>query len=155
MIPAGIPAPDFSLPDTTGRQVELRQSGVPVLVVFLPAAFTPVCSGELHALDRVREAVPEGARVVAVACDSMFALRTWRDQERVGVELLSDFWPHGRVSRAFGAFDAGSGLSTRASFAIDTTGVVRWSTQSPAGIARDMDEHATKVRELREYGDCG
>lgn len=150
MIPVGQAAPAFELPDTDAAPVALSELGRPALLVFLPAAFTPLCSGELDALAEVRDDI-ERARtsVLGIACDSVFALRTWAEQlgERAP-RLLSDFWPHGRVSTAYGAFDDLRGLATRTSYLVDDGGTVRWSARSPAGVARDMHEHRSAVERL-------
>ncbi|MFV0426655.1 MAG: redoxin domain-containing protein [Beutenbergiaceae bacterium] len=150
VIAAGSIAPAFTLPDTAGRMTSLEQfRGQPVLLVFLPAAFTPVCAAELEQLGQIhtREQA-DPATVLGVACDSVFTLRTWGEQAMVPTPLLSDFWPHGDICRAYEAFDADRGLATRTSYLIDGDGLVRWSTQNPAGIARDMNEHLTQVQML-------
>src|SRR5690606_42022733 len=95
VIALGQRAPLVRLTDTRGTPADVGAPGGPALVVFLPAAFTPVCSGELAGLRRVLPRVREaGAEVLAVACDSMFALRTWAEQEGLGEEpglrVLSD-----------------------------------------------------------------
>lgn len=153
MIAVGAPAPAFRLPDVDGAPVTLEDlRGRAALLVFLPAAFTPVCSAELRGLAQVAERVhAAGARLVAIACDSMFVLRTWVESQGLpsgSVTVLSDFWPHGEVSRSYGAFDAERGLSTRTSFLLDGDGVVVWRDATPAGIARDLEEHAAAVERL-------
>ena len=95
-----------------------------------------------------------GAQVVAIACDSMFALRAWAAAEGVAMApsgatlLLSDFWPHGEVSRAYDAFDGERGIATRTSYLLDAAGVVRWSTRSAAGVSRDIGEHIAAIENL-------
>lgn len=154
MIELGQRAPAFRLPDTNGTPIALGDLGAPTLVVFLPAAFTPICTGELGALRAVGPRIAAtGARVLGISCDSVFALRTWVEQEGLedgpeGLRVLSDFWPHGEVSRAYDAFDDGWGTSTRTSYLLDADGVVRWSAQTSSGVARDLEEHAAAVEQL-------
>jgi peroxiredoxin len=150
VIGVGEPAPRLRLPDTDGTPVDLADLDGAAVLVFLPAAFTPLCSGELGGLPGLARSVAAyGARVLAVSCDSMFALRAWAEGSGVtgdpGPMLLSDFWPHGDVSRRFGAFDDERGTSTRTSYLIDAEGVVRWATSSPAGVARDLEDHRDAV----------
>src|SRR5690625_4289990 len=81
-------APVLELPDTHGTPVRLGgRRDRPQLVVFLPFAFSRVCTGELQAL--VAEPLP-GVDVVAVTCDPPPALRAWAEQEGVTFPLLSD-----------------------------------------------------------------
>ncbi len=148
---AGDPAPELGLPDQHGRPTSLGGfRGGAVLVVFYPFAFTGVCTGELHDLRdggaaRLAEA---GASVVAVSCDPMFALRVFADRDGLRLPLLSDFWPHGEVARAYGAFDETRGCPTRSSFLVDADGRLRWSVHNPMGRARDLDAYVREVEAL-------
>jgi mycoredoxin-dependent peroxiredoxin len=126
-------APDFTLADQHGTPTSLSEQIGPVLVVFFPAAFTPVCHDELRALRDLASRVT----VLAVSCDSMFVLRALDETEALGYPLLSDFWPHGVVARAYGAFDEVHGTARRVSALVDSRGVVAEVWQSPPGEARD------------------
>ncbi len=145
----GRPAPELELPDTHGTPVRLSAlRGGPVLLVFFPFAFSGVCTSELSAL-RDRGDGLAGVRVLGVSCDPVFTLRAWSEQERFGLELLSDFWPHGAAARAYGVFDAASGHARRGSFLVDADGVLRWSVLSPAGRARDVGQYVDAARALQ------
>ena len=147
MVAVADPAPVLDLPDTHGTPVRLGGPRArPQLVVFLPFAFSRVCGGELREL--VTGPV-EGADVVAVTCDPVFALRAWAEQEGTSFPLLSDFWPHGAAARAYGVLDERSGAATRATFLVDDDGVVAWSVHSPAGVARSVADYREAVAALR------
>lgn len=149
MIEVGESAPELCLPDTDGSPVDLSALDGAALLVFLPAAFTPLCSAELGGLVGLTEDLAaHRVRVLGVACDSMFVLRTWVEGAgagKGGPTLLSDFWPHGEVARRFQAFDEDRGMATRTSYLIDAEGVIRWATQAPAGVARDLETHRSAV----------
>ncbi|MCR6690337.1 redoxin domain-containing protein [Cellulomonas sp.] len=136
----GEPAPGFSLPDTHGTPVSLDGlRGGPVVVVFVPFAFSATCTGELCELrDNIAEFRGADVHLVVVSCDPMFSLRAWAAQEGYEFDLLSDFWPHGDVARAYGVFDEASGHALRGSFLIDGEGVLRWSVVNPRGQARPL-----------------
>lgn len=143
---AGSRAPVIELPDTHGTPVRLGgPRRRPQLVVFLPFAFSRVCTGELREL--TAEPLP-GADVVAVTCDPPPALRAWGEQEGAGFALLSDFWPHGAAARAFGVFDDAAGFATRATFLLDDDGAIAWSVHSPAGVARSVADYRAAVTAL-------
>lgn len=148
-IPAGAPAPDFTLQDQYGQDTSLSAlRGRPVLLVFYPLAFSGVCSGELAELSgRHAEFTGLGAEVLAVSVDSVFALRTWSDREGFPFALLSDFWPHGGVAEAYGVFDPERGTARRGTFLVDAGGVVRWSVLTGLGEPRDVDEYLERLRE--------
>jgi peroxiredoxin len=136
----GDPAPDFTLPDTHGSPVTLSElRGTPVVVVFVPFAFSGVCTGELCELrDNIELFEATGTRLLVISCDPLYSLRAWAEQEGYGFDLLSDFWPHGEAATAYGVFDAERGLARRGSFLVDVDGVVRWAVVNPAGRARDL-----------------
>ena len=139
-IQAGDLAPDFTLSDTHGSPVHLADlRGTPVALVFMPGAFTGTCTGEVCELrDNLSLFDGAGVRLLLVACDSTATLRAWGEQERTNFDLLSDFWPHGAVSSAYGVFDADRGRALRGSFLLDARGVVRWTVVSASGQPRDL-----------------
>lgn len=62
--------------------------------------------------------------------------------------LLSDFWPHGDVSKAYGVFLDEKGFATRGTFVIDKDGMVRWSVVNGPGEARNSDEYKAALAAL-------
>ncbi len=148
----GQPAPEFTLKDQNGADVSLAdfRGQKAVALVFYPFTFTGVCEGELCQLrDDYAAFEAAGVQVLAVSCDSRHAQRVWAERNAYTFPVLSDFWPHGEVSRAFGVFDASGGHPTRSSFLVDAVGVVRWSVHSEMGRPRDLDEHARAVAALQ------
>jgi mycoredoxin-dependent peroxiredoxin len=150
-VEVGDKAPDFELKDQHGTPVKL--SGFAgqknVVLVFYPLAFSGVCSGELAALrDEFPEVSRDDVELLTVSVDSGFALRAWDDAEHFGFGLLSDFWPHGGVAKAYGVFDENLGIATRGTFVIDKNGVVRWKVVNPVPQARDIAEYQKALAEL-------
>ena len=146
----GRPAPDFVLTDTHGSPVRLTDlRGAPAVVVFVPFAFSGICTGELCELrDNLDVFRSAGVRLVVVSCDPVHALRAWGEAEGYPFDLLSDFWPHGAAATAYGVFDAERGRALRGSFLVDADGVVRWSVVNPAGQARSLDGYRTALAGL-------
>jgi len=139
----GSPAPAFTLKDQHGNDVSLTEfRGRPVVLVFYPFTFTGVCRGELCALRDDPSAYERaGAAVVAISCDSRHAQAVWAEQEGFGFPVLSDFWPHGEVARAYGVFNEQLGCANRATFVIDPDGIVVGTVTSPdLGTPRDRAE---------------
>jgi peroxiredoxin len=147
----GDAAPAFSLRDQHGRAQSLadRHGSRNVLLVFYPFAFTGVCTGEMKALAANAASWDDlGTDVLAVSCDSVPSLRAFSEQEAIDIPLCSDFWPHGAVSTAYRAFDEELGAAGRATYAIDRTGVVRWTVRAAIADARDITEYLTALAEL-------
>ena len=150
-IEVGAVAPDFVLKDQNNQQVRLSdfRGQKNVLVVFYPLAFTPTCTGEICALrDEGAALSNDAAQVLAVSCDPTSALRVFSEQQGVTYPLLSDFWPHGEVSRRYGVFVEDRGIAMRATFIIDKHGTVRWSVVHPGGEPRDPHEYERALATL-------
>src|SRR4051812_3510530 len=151
-IAVGLAAPDFTLRNQDGAPVCLSEfTGIKdVVLVFYPFAFSGVCTGELAEIrDRIDQIVDERTEVVAISCDPRYSLRAYADRDGYEFSLLSDFWPHGEVSRAHGAFDGRLGCSARVTVVVDRAGTVRWTVSREIADARDFDQYAHVLNGLR------
>jgi mycoredoxin-dependent peroxiredoxin len=150
-VEVGDKAPDFELKDQHGATVKLSSFAGQknVVLVFYPLAFSGVCTGELCAMrDEFPEVSRDDVELLTASVDSTFTHRAWADAENFQFELLSDFWPHGAVARAYGVFDENLGIATRGTFIIDKNGVVRWKVVNPVPQARDIAEYQKALAEL-------
>ncbi len=125
----GDKAPDFTLPSLSGTPVSLSAFAGKknVVISFVPAAWTPVCSEQwpgynlLRAMFEARNAV-----MLGITVDNIPTLFAWTtDMGEVWFPVLSDFWPHGEVARKYGVLRS-NGVSERALFVIDRKGVIRY-----------------------------
>ena len=147
----GKPAPEFTLKDQHGTPVRLASFGGErnVVVVFFPFAFTGICTDELCTIrDDIGMYQNDEVQVLAVSCDPMPTLRVFADREGFTFPLLSDFWPHGEVARAYGVFDDRAGLALRGTFIVDRDGIVRWSVVNQRGLARDASAYRVALAAL-------
>ena len=132
LIAPGTPAPDFRLIDETGEKFT-RESllGQTTVLVFYPFAFSPVCTDQFQVYEEVLDDFAEqGAKLYGVSCDAMWSQKAFKDQLGVTIPQLSDFEPKGAASRAFGAWFAPAGCSSRALVIVDADGVVTWSHEA-------------------------
>lgn len=139
----GETAPDFQTRNQHGQDVSLADlRGAPAVLIFYPWAFSGICTGELCAVrDDLARFTEVGARVLAVSCDPIFALRAFADAENLGFDLLSDHWPHGAMAEAYGVFDDKVGVARRGSFVLDAVGTVTWCLDQGIGEPRDIAAH--------------
>ncbi len=131
-----------------GDTVNLFEPGQPSVLVFVPAAFTPVCGSEVCELAELNEFAQRlGVRLLIISCDTAATLRAWLGQIDPAGELigLSDHWPHGLVARHFAAFDEVAGTALRRSFAITAAGAVKPVAASAAGVSRSRHDHERGV----------
>jgi mycoredoxin-dependent peroxiredoxin len=148
---AGDKAPDFELKNQHGQTVRLSDfvGQKNVVLLFYPFAFTGVCTGELCALrDELPTFQNDDVQLLAVSNDSPFTLRVFAEQEGLEYPLLSDFWPHGETSRAYGVFDDEKGCAVRGTFVIDKEGVIRWTVVNGLPDARDLNDYAEALKAL-------
>lgn len=147
----GDPAPDFTLRDQFGQDVTLSafRGQKAVAILFYPYAFSGVCTGEMAGIrQRLDEFITFDTDVLAISCDPMFALRAFADADGLNFPLLSDFWPHGEVSRAYDVFDERTGAPRRSSYVVDKDGVLRWAVHNAMPEGRDLDEHLRQLAAL-------
>ena len=84
-------------------------------------------------------------QVVCISCDPMFALRAWADAQGYFFPLLSDYWPHGEVTRAYGVLNEATGAPIRGTFLIGRDGIVRWTLVNGPGERRDFGGFPAEV----------
>lgn len=144
-------APDFTLTDQTGATITLSEvvRDRHALLVFFPFAFSSICTGELLEIQlNVDEFVNERVNVYALSCDPRHAQAAWAAHEGYRFSLLSDFWPHGDVSRSYGVFDEESGMAVRGTFVVDPQMRIVWSLVNGPGEQRDIGVLHAAVKDL-------
>jgi mycoredoxin-dependent peroxiredoxin len=150
-VEVGQSAPEFTLTNQFGEKISLSdfRGKKNVVLMFYPFAFTGTCTNELCTIrDRYADFVNDDSVVLSVSCDSPYSLKVFAEQQGLTHPMLSDFWPHGTVSTAYGAFLEDKGFSTRATFVIDRDGIVRWSVVNGPGEARNADDYAEALAAL-------
>ena len=140
-IPSGLPAPDFTLLSAPGQPMSLAElRGRPVVLVFYPADWSPVCGDQLALYN---ELLPEfqrlGAQALGISVDGAWCHQAFAEARGLRFPLLADFVPKGEVARQYGVYREADGTSERALFVIDADGTVRWSYLSPIDVNPGAD----------------
>jgi peroxiredoxin len=147
----GAHAPEFTLSNQFGESVSLSdfRGKKNVIVMFYPFAFTGICTGELCTIrDRRADFINDDTEVLSISCDPVPSLKVFSEQESFTHNLLSDFYPHGAVSKEYEAFLEDNGFATRAAYVIDKEGIIRWAVVNGPGEERNADEYAAALAEL-------
>ena len=147
----GAQAPSFSLLDQSKNPVALDDfKGNKTLVVFIPFPFTGICEGELCAIrDNLAGLNALDANVVVITCHAVPTNQHWSDENGFEFPVLSDFWPHGAVATAYGAFNETVGAANRQTFVLDEGGTVRAIVKTDSlGTAREFDEYVEALAAL-------
>ena len=150
-VKVGKPAPEFTLPAVAGGKVSLRQyrGQKNVVVSFVPAAFTPVCSDQWPGYNMARKLFEShDAVLLGITVDSIPTLYAWTSQMgELWFPVLSDFWPHGAVASKYGLLRK-DGVSERALIFIDKKGVIRDILVSDINKRPDLEYCATALDKL-------
>jgi peroxiredoxin len=121
-------APDFTLRSIKGESITLSQyRGMKKVVVsFVPAAFTPVCSDQWPGYNISKNIFDtNNAVLLGITVDNIPSLHAWVQQMgSLWFEVLSDFWPHGQVADTYGLLRS-DGVTERALVFIDSAGIIR------------------------------
>ena len=125
----GDAAPDFTLKAVSGETVSLsRYRGKKnVVLSFVPAAWTPVCSDQWPGYNIVKDLFDKNdAVLLGITVDNIPTLYAWTNQMgKLWFPVLSDFYPHGKVAELYGVLRS-DGTSERALFIIDKKGMIRY-----------------------------
>lgn len=140
-LPAGTPAPDFSLPATPDQAVTLSDfRGRPVILAFYPEDWSPVCGDQMALYNEVlSEFRRYDAELLGISVDGAWCHLAFARDRKLAFPLLADFEPKGRVARLYGVYREAQGVTERALFVIDAAGIIRWSYISPVAINPGAD----------------
>ena len=128
-VDVGAKAPDFTLHNQDHELVTLSEvlKKGPVVLAFLPGAFSGTCTAEMCAFRDSTDLNKLNAQVLGVSVDTFFALKAWSDAHKFTFPLLSDF--NKEVTPSYGVLNPDmiglKNIAKRAVFVIDQGGVVR------------------------------
>jgi peroxiredoxin len=149
----GEPAPDFTLPSVSGKKITLSQyrGKKNVVLSFVPAAWTPVCSDQWPGYNIVKELFDKNEAVLlGITVDNIPTLYAWTQQMGdLWFPVLSDFWPHGAVAKKYGLLRS-DGVSERALIFIDKKGIIQDIQVSDINVRPDLEQCATTLKKMNK-----
>ncbi len=149
-VEVGQKAPDFTLSSISGKKVSLHQflGKKNVVLSFVPAAWTPVCSDQWPGYNIVKDIFEQNdAILLGITVDNLPTLFAWTNQMgTLWFPVLSDFWPHGKVAGEYGILRT-DGMAERALFLIDKKGIIRYIDVHDINKRPSLE---TLVRELQQ-----
>ncbi|KPJ77637.1 MAG: alkyl hydroperoxide reductase [Deltaproteobacteria bacterium SG8_13] len=150
-VKVGDPAPDFTLPSLSGEKITLSQfrGKKNVVLSFVPAAWTPVCSDQWPGYNIARSLFEDqNATLLGITVDNIPTLYAWTKQMgKLWFPVLSDFYPHGAVAQQYGILRP-EGVSERALIFIDIKGVIRDILVSDINVRPDLGYCALQLEKL-------
>jgi len=150
-ITKGETAPDFTLRDQEGKEFKLSdQQGKRVLLSFHPLAWTGVCTAQMKSLEANYKTIASlNTLPVGLSVDAVPSKKAWADDMKLKqLRILSDFWPHGAVAKAYGLFREHGGTSERANVIVDEKGKVAWVKVYEISQLPDINEVIDTLKKL-------
>jgi peroxiredoxin len=151
-VKVGDTAPGFTLPAVSGGKISLSQyrGNKNVVLSFVPAAWTPVCSDQWPGYNIAKDFFKENdAVLIGISVDNIPTLYSWTKQMgKLWFPVLSDFWPHGEVAKRYGVLRS-SGVTERAIFVIDKRGIIRYIDVHDINLRPRLE---VLVKELKKLG---
>lgn len=151
-VKVGDKAPGFTLPAVSGKKVSLSQyrGRKNVVLSFVPAAFTPVCSKQWPGYNISQEIFEQNdAVLLGITADNIPSMHAWTvSMGGLDFEALSDFWPHGKVASSYGVLRS-TGTTERALFVIDKQGVLRYIDVHDINKRPPLEDLAAALAALR------
>jgi len=136
-------APDFTLPSILGKSINLKQfhGKKNVVLSFIPAAWTPVCSDQWPGYNISRKIFEDqDAVLLGITVDNIPTLHAWVQQMGpIWFDVLSDFWPHGGVASTYGVLRS-DGTADRALVFIDKKGIVREIIVTDINVRPELED---------------
>jgi len=152
-VKVGEPAPGFELPAITGERIALSQfrGKKNVVLSFVPAAWTPVCSDQWPGYNIVKDLFDAyDAVLLGISVDNIPTLFAWTNQMgKLWFPVLSDFWPHGAVADTYGVLRS-DGTAERAIFIIDKGGIIRYINVGDINKRPPLEDLVEELGKLQE-----
>ena len=147
-------APDFTLPSLSGKKITLSQyrGKKNVVLSFVPAAWTPVCSDQWPGYNIAKDIFEENdAILLGITVDNIPTLFAWtHEMGELWFPVLSDFWPHGKTASVYGVLRK-NGVSERALFIIDKKGIIRYIDVHDINKRPDLKDLAEALDKLKNH----
>lgn len=152
LVDVGEPAPVFELPAIEGSPVKLSEyrGKHHVILTFVPAAWTPVCSAQWPGYNLMQEEFAElDAVVIGVTVDNIPTLHAWVEaMGGIDFPVLSDFYPHGAVAQRYGILRS-DGTTERALFVIDKQGIIRFIDVHDINVRPPLEDLFEALEKIR------
>jgi peroxiredoxin len=132
----GVAAPEFKLRSTPDQWVNLNDfRGHATVLAFYPADWSPVCGDQMTLYNEMLGEFRDlNGELLGISVDGAWCHAAFAQNRKLHFPLLADFEPKGAVSRQYGVYRGNDGVSERALFVVDSSGVIQWSYVSPLGV---------------------
>lgn len=141
---------DFTLQNQNEEEVSLSDfEGKKVLLSFHPLAWTSVCRKQMEALEDNYDFFVENDIIpLGISVDPVPTKKAWAEDMGIeNLQILSDFWPHGKLAKELDNFVEKLGFSGRFNVLVDRSGKISWVKVYELGEEPDIEEVKDAVKE--------
>ncbi|WP_163340299.1 peroxiredoxin [Desulfopila sp. IMCC35008] len=147
----GNKAPNFKLPSISGSEISLSdfEGKSNVVLSFIPAAWTPVCSDQWPGYNIAEKLFQEHNTILlGISVDNIPTLHAWTGQMgKLWFDVLSDFWPHGKVAESYGLLRS-NGVAERALVYIKKDGIISHIEVSDINVRPPLEEIVKQLQKM-------
>jgi peroxiredoxin len=144
-VSVGQEAPDFTARDENNKEIKLSElRGSPVVLVFYPLDFSPLCTAEVCAIrDDFSAYQQKGATVFGISRDSVWTHKAFKEKEGLTYSLLADM--KGDIAKLYGCWNEAIAIAERMTVVIDKDGMITYVIHNNAAQMRDQKEALAAV----------
>lgn len=149
-VAVGSKAPDFSLPDQTGKRINLTDflGKVNIVVYFYPKDESFGCTKEACSFrDSYEDFKEAGAEVIGISSDNVSSHQAFAANHKLPFTLLSDKGQ--AVAEKYHVGKSLGVLPGRVTFVIDKQGVIRMIFSSQINFTRHVEEALAMLKQLK------
>ena len=156
ILTVGDKAPDFTLNAVDGQEITLStyQGKQNVVLSFVPAAWTPICTNQWREYNKAKELFDKyNTILLGISLDNDPTLHAWTKMicqggEGVWFPVLSDFYPRGGMAQLYGVIRT-DGVAERAIFVIDRKGTIRYIDVHDINTKPPLDDLQKVLKDLK------
>jgi peroxiredoxin (alkyl hydroperoxide reductase subunit C) len=87
--------------------------------------------------------------ILQISADPVPSLKAWAEQlGGLPFPLLSDYWPHGAIGKAYGVFNDERGMDKRSAFLVDAKGIIRFAKVYEPGTIPESKDLLEQLRRI-------
>ena len=152
MVDIGSVAPEFTLPAHSGKPVNLGdyKGHKNVVLSFHIHSFTGGWTHQVSSFRQYNGAFEEiDTQVLGISCNAKQVQTAFAATlGSIPYPILSDFYPHGRMSTDYGVFNEDTGVPKRAIVIIDKEGIVRFSKIYKSAMDLNPNDILDEVKKI-------
>ena len=152
-VEVGKKAPDFIAEDINRNSFDLKNRlSKRVLLSFFPMAWKKTSTIQMKELGQNNSRLGRyGIVPIGISTDPVLSLKNWKKQTGIGnLKLISDFYPHGDISKKYDVFNKKTGRSNRSNIIIGQDDVIIFKHEYAEHSIPEIEDLINFIEEYRK-----